>query len=98
VISEHIGEQLNEEELERGGLSMKAADGMIENVIGKLSLPLGIVPMLQINRKQYMIPMCIEEPSVVAATSSIGKFISPYSFNTSSTPNVMVGQVHLPSI
>jgi hydroxymethylglutaryl-CoA reductase len=54
--------------------------------------------MLQINRKQYTIPMCIEEPSVVAATSSIGKFISPYSFNTSSTPNIMVGQVHLPSI
>jgi degradative hydroxymethylglutaryl-CoA reductase len=70
---------------------------MIENVIGKLSLPLGIVPLLQINRKQYMIPMCTEEPSVVAATSSIGKFITPYSFNTSSTPNVMVGQVHLPA-
>jgi len=50
-----------------------------------------------INNKKYMIPMCIEEPSVVAACSSIGKFLSPYSFFTSSTPNIMIGQVHLPN-
>ena len=41
--------------------------------------------------------MCIEEPSVVAATSSIGKFINPYTFSTSSSPSIMMGQVHLPS-
>ena len=41
--------------------------------------------------------MCIEEPSVVAACSSIGKLIAPYSFLTSSTPNIMIGQVHLPN-
>lgn len=70
---------------------------MIENVIGKLSLPLAVVPQMVINNKKYMIPMCIEEPSVVAACSSIGKFLSPYSFLTSSTPNVMIGQVHLPN-
>jgi len=54
--------------------------------------------MLMINRKKYAVPMCIEEPSVVAATSSIGKFINPYSFLTSSTPSLMIGQVHLPAI
>jgi hydroxymethylglutaryl-CoA reductase len=44
-----------------------------------------------------MIPMSIEEPSVVAACNSIAKFISPYSFHTSSTPNIMIGQIHLPN-
>lgn len=82
--------------LETGGLSIETADTMIENVIGKLSLPLGVVPSMVINKKNYAIPMCIEEPSVVAACSSIGKFLSPYSFFTSSTPSVMIGQVHLP--
>lgn len=53
--------------------------------------------MMIINNKKYMVPMCIEEPSVVAACSSISKFLAPYSFFTTSTPNVMIGQVHLPS-
>lgn len=71
---------------------------MIENVIGKLSIPMGVVPMILINNKKYSVPMSIEEPSVVAATSSIGKFISPYSFATSSSPSIMIGQVHLPAL
>lgn len=70
---------------------------MIENVIGTLSLPLSVVPQMMINNKKYMIPMCTEEPSVVAACSSIGKLLSPYSFHTSSTANIMIGQVHLPN-
>lgn len=51
--------------------------------------------MLLINGKKYMVPMCIEEPSVIAATSSIGKFFSPHSFATSSTLSMMIGQVHI---
>lgn len=69
---------------------------MIENVIGTLALPLSVLPEFKINHKKYMIPMCIEEPSVVAACSSVGKFLSEYSFHSSSTPNVMIGQVHIP--
>ena len=69
---------------------------MIENVIGILGLPLAIAPNFVINTKQYQIPMCIEEPSVVAASSSIAKLIAPYSFYTSSTQNIMIGQVHIP--
>lgn len=42
-----------------------------------------------------MIPMCIEEPSVVAACSAIGKFIAPFSFSSSATPSIMIGQIHL---
>jgi hydroxymethylglutaryl-CoA reductase len=53
--------------------------------------------MININHKKYIIPMCIEEPSVVAAVSSIGKFLENHTFFTSSTKNIMIGQVHLPN-
>jgi hydroxymethylglutaryl-CoA reductase len=42
---------------------------MVENVIGLFSLPLGIATNFLINGKDYLIPMVIEEPSVVAACS-----------------------------
>lgn len=48
---------------------------MIENCIGKISMPIGLALNFKINNKIYQIPMCIEEPSVVAAASSGGKFI-----------------------
>ena len=69
---------------------------MVENVIGMISLPLAVVPEFVINKKKLMIPMCVEEPSVVAACSAIGKFIAPLSFYSSSTPSIMIGQVHMP--
>ena len=71
---------------------------MIENVIGKISLPLGVVPAMKINEKEYIIPMCIEEPSVVAAVSSIAKLLGPYGIKAFSTQNLMVGQVYLPDL
>jgi hydroxymethylglutaryl-CoA reductase len=97
VVSSHVGQELDYETLRTGGLNMDLADSMIENVVGILSLPLSIVPTFVINKKKHMIPMCIEEPSVVAACSSIGKLLSSHSFFTSSTPNVMLGQVFLPN-
>lgn len=84
-------------DLVSGGLKLNVADTMTENVIGMLALPLSVVPEFVINKKKIMIPMCIEEPSVVAACSSIGKFIAPFSFLSSSTPSIMIGQVHIPS-
>ena len=72
--------KLNVPALQSGGISSQQADSMIENVIGKLSLPLGLLPSIMINNKKYMVPMSIEEPSVIAASSSIAKFIAPYSF------------------
>lgn len=96
-MSDHVKNGIDRVAIQTGGLSLDLADTMVENVIGKVSLPLGIIPHMVINNKKYMIPMCIEEPSVVAACSSIGKFLAPYSFQTSSTPNIMIGQVHLPN-
>ena len=70
---------------------------MIENCIGRLSLPLGLGLNFKINHKDYQIPMVIEEPSVVAAASSAAKFISTRGngFLTQSTENVMIGQIQL---
>ena len=51
------------------GLDQDRADGMIENVIGRFSLPLGIATNIQVNGRDHLIPMAVEEPSVVAAAS-----------------------------
>lgn len=51
---------LDVELLKSGGLSMNQADLMIENVIGRLSLPFAVAPNFTINKKSYIIPMCIE--------------------------------------
>ncbi len=56
-----------------GGLEFDLADRMIENVIGTFPLPLGIAVNFQINGKEYLIPMAIEEPSVVAAASLLSQ-------------------------
>jgi hydroxymethylglutaryl-CoA reductase len=55
--------------LNTGSLPLSVADGMIENVIGSFPLPLGVGVNFLINGKDYLIPMAIEEPSVVAAAS-----------------------------
>lgn len=76
---------------------MKYADKMVENCIGKLSLPLGLGLNFFINQKEYKVPMVIEEPSVIAAASSAAKYIKEVGggFETKSTPPIMTGQVQL---
>ena len=56
-----------------GALPLTVADGMIENVIGRFELPLGVATNFQVNGKDYLIPMAVEEPSVVAAASYMAK-------------------------
>ncbi len=56
-----------------GALPLTLADSMIENVIGRFELPLGVATNFQINGKDYLIPMAVEEPSVVAAASYMAK-------------------------
>ena len=66
---------------------------MIENCIGVMSLPLGIGTGFKVNGKALMIPMSIEEPSVIAACSTVGKLISEKGsgFICNSTPPIMIG-------
>jgi hydroxymethylglutaryl-CoA reductase len=72
------------------------ADRMIENVIGAFPLPLGIGVNFLINGKDYLVPMAIEEPSVVAAASYAAKMVREGGgFHTSSTAPVMIGQIQV---
>jgi len=77
-----------------GSLPLDLADRMIENVIGATPIPLGIAVNFQINKRDYLIPMAIEEPSVVAAASYAAKMTREGGgFHTSSTPPIMIGQI-----
>ena len=82
-----------------GSLSLEQADQMIENVIGSIQIPVGVGVNFVINNRDYVIPMAIEESSVVAAASKIAK-IARYKggFSTSSTPAVMIGQIQITSV
>ena len=66
---------------------------MVENCIGKISIPLGLGLNFKINDKYLNIPMAIEEPSVIAAASSAAKFIDDNGggFITYSTLPIMIG-------
>ena len=82
-----------------GGLDPSVPDKMIENAVGSFQLPLGIAVNFLINGKDYLIPMAIEEPSVVAAASNAAKMARDEGgFFTSSTPPIMIGQVQLTGI
>jgi len=82
-----------------GSLPIELADRMIENVIGAIPVPLGIAVNFLINKKDYLIPMAIEEPSVVAAASYAAKMARQGGgFFTSSTDPVMIGQVQAVNI
>ena len=77
-----------------GSLPLDLADRMIENVVGAIPIPLGIGVNFLINKRDYLIPMAIEEPSVVAAASYAAKMVRDGGgFATSSTPPIMIGQI-----
>ncbi len=80
-------------------LGIDKADGMIENVIGVMELPVGIAVNFQINGQDRLIPMVLEEPSVVAAVSNIAKSVRKCGgFRTSSTDPVMIAQIQLVNV
>lgn len=77
-----------------GALPLEFADRMIENVVGAFPVPLGIAVNFLINKRDYLIPMAIEEPSVVAAASYAAKMARESGgFHTSSTSPIMIGQI-----
>ncbi len=79
-----------------GGLPIGTADRMIENVIGGLTLPMGLGVNFRINGRDLLIPMVTEEPSVVAAASNAAKMARPNGgFTASFTGPVMIAQVQL---
>jgi len=92
---------LSQEELKilensNGGISFDNADKMVENVIGTFSLPLGIATNFKINEKDYLIPMVIEEPSVIAAASKAAKIARiKGGFKVNADESYSIGQIQV---
>ncbi|MDG6898576.1 MAG: hydroxymethylglutaryl-CoA reductase, degradative, partial [Nitrososphaerota archaeon] len=79
-----------------GGLPQDVADRMIENVVGGLTMPLGIATNFKINGRDYLVPMALEEPSVVAGASKAAKIAREKGgFTVSNTGPVMIGQIQV---
>src|SRR3990170_1798977 len=77
-----------------GSLDLDLANRMIENVVGAFPVPLGIAVNFLINKRDYLIPMAIEEPSVIAAVSNAARMARDGGgFFTSSTDPIMIGQI-----
>jgi hydroxymethylglutaryl-CoA reductase len=82
--------------LDRGGLDRDTADKMIENVVGSYSLPFALGLNVQMNGRDYLAPMVVEEPSVVAAASNAARIIrAGGGFIAESDAPVMISQVQL---
>jgi hydroxymethylglutaryl-CoA reductase len=78
-----------------GCLSLKTSDMMIENVIGTIELPVGIATNFRVNGHDVLVPMSLEEPSVVAAASNAAKMARPDGFTAESDEPIMIGQIQI---
>ncbi len=82
--------------LDTGGLDPEAADLMGENVLGVLAFPISVATNFTINSRDVIVPMAIEEPSVVAAASNAARLARPAGgFTAQADPAIMAGQVEL---
>jgi hydroxymethylglutaryl-CoA reductase len=89
--NEDLGPLVNPGEVDMGVL-----DHMIENVVGSMTLPLGIATNFQVNEKDYLVPMAIEEPSVVAAASNAARMTRGHGgFTATDTGPNMIAQIQV---
>ena len=101
LLSELVN--LNQDEIEilntLGYFKPNQIDTLIENVIGSYQLPFGLAFNFKINNKDYIIPMVIEEPSVVAAASNAAKFARKHGgFISEDVRSVMISQIQITKI
>ncbi|MEM4399146.1 MAG: hydroxymethylglutaryl-CoA reductase, degradative [Candidatus Nitrosocaldus sp.] len=101
VLKEHAS--LTDEDIkilrEGSGIDFKMADSMVENAISFISYPLGIATNFLVNGKDYLVPMAIEEPSVIAAASKGAKIARLRGgFTAHADPSVMIGQVQVKDV
>ena len=83
-------------ELPDGGVTFDKADKMVENAFGTFSLPLGVATNFKINNKDYLVPMVIEEPSVIAAASKAAKLARPKGgFTVKADESYSIGQIQV---
>ena len=95
-FSDLTDDEVNHLKNATGGIDFEHADKMIENAIGTFSLPLGIATNFKINDNDYLIPMVIEEPSVIAAASKAAKIARIHGgFTASVEGNISIGQIQV---
>jgi hydroxymethylglutaryl-CoA reductase len=97
AVAEALGIPEQQQQLfDAGSLSIETADVMVENVIGTFGLPLATAVNFLCNGKDVLVPMVVEEPSVVAAVSNMARLTRPAGgFQATSDPSVMIGQIQL---
>ena len=80
-------------------LDADTADRLIENVIGAFGLPMGLGLNFQINERDYLIPMVVEEPSIIAAVSSAAKLIRRSGgFSSVAERPMLIGQIQVVNV
>ncbi len=95
-LVEYAGLQTDDLAALETGLSAEQAEVMIENVVGRYTLPLGLAANFVINGEEVLVPMVVEEPSIVAGVSYAAKLArAGGGFRTSSSEPVMIGQVQV---
>ena len=82
-----------------GGLSARTADKTIENVIGTYALPFALALNVQMNGRDHIVPMVVEEPSVVAAASNAARMIrAGGGFFAEADAPIMIAQIQLDQV
>lgn len=82
--------------LDDGGLDLKVAEKMIENAVGTMALPFGVALNFHVNGVDYLVPMAVEEPSVIAAASHAAKRVrAGGGFRAEATDPIMAAQIEV---
>mgnify|MGYP002628802026 CR=1 FL=1 len=77
-------------------LDLARADKMVENCVGVFGLPIGLGLNFTVNGRDYVVPMVVEEPSIIAAVSNMARLVRPYGgFTAEADPSVMIAQVQI---
>jgi hydroxymethylglutaryl-CoA reductase len=85
-----------EQALAAGGLAVETADKFVENVLGTYALPYGVALNVRVNERDHLVPMVVEEPSVIAAASNAARMVlAGGGFTADADPPRMIGQVQL---
>jgi hydroxymethylglutaryl-CoA reductase len=98
LVGDATGADANDIEraLDGGGLDAETADKFVENVLGTYGLPYGVALNVRVNGHDFVVPMVVEEPSVVAAASNAAKMVrAGGGFVAESDPPLMTAQVQL---
>jgi len=101
VVSERAGVDLTELEhvLEQGGLDTATADKVVENVLGIYGLPFGVALNVRVNGVDRLVPMVVEEPSVIAAASNAARMVRHSGgFRAEVVESLMIGQVQITDV